>query len=101
MGVEGGLPLFGLFGHLVGLDPLNNLDKMGSNRIVERIVVRWNLDIDVPAFKGDGLVVVGEVELLEGLWKAIGVALAVVFVDLAEKNLDRARGAVLWGLGLH
>ena len=95
MGIKGGLPLFGLFSDLIGLDRLNNLDEMGGDGIIERVVVGRDLYINIPTLKGDSLVVVGEVEFPERLRESIGVTLGVVFVDLAEEYLDCARGAVL------
>jgi hypothetical protein len=95
MGIKSGLPLFGLFSELVGLDRLKNLDEMWSDEIVERVVVRRDLYTYIPAFKGDSLVVIGKVEFPEGLRESIRVALGVVFVDLAEEDLYCARGAVL------
>lgn len=101
MGIKRSLPLPGLFRHLIGLDPLKYFDKMGSNRVIVHSILSRNLDISVPGFEGDGLVVVGEVKFFEGKGKTVGVALGVVFVDLGEEDFDSTGGTVLGGLGLH
>jgi hypothetical protein len=101
VGVEGGLPEFGLFGELVGFDEFEDFDKMRGDGVVERVVFGGNFEVGIPTLRGDGLVVLSEVEFVDGLGKFVGVSLGIIFMDLCEEDFDGFGWAVVGVLGLH
>ena len=101
MGVECGLPEFGLFGELIGFDEFEDFDKMRGDGVIERVVFRGNFEVGIPTFECDVLVVMSEVEFIEGLGKSVRVSLSIILMDLCEEDLDGFGRAVVGILALH
>ncbi len=101
VGVEGGLPVFGLFGELIGFDEFEDFDKMRGDGVIERVVFRGNFEVGIPTFECDVLVVMSEVEFIEGLGKSVGVSLSIILMELCEEDFDGFGGTVVGVLALH
>ncbi len=95
VGVEGGLPVFGLFGELIGFDKFEDFDEMWGDGVVERVVLRRDFEVGIPAFKCGGLVVLCEVEFLKSVCKPVRISLRIIIVDLGKKSFDSFGWAVL------
>lgn len=68
---------------------------MRSDGVVERVVFGGYFEVGIPTFKGEGLVVLSEVEFVEGLGKSVRVSLGIIFMDLCEEDFDGFGWAVL------